>query len=35
MKVTILKEAGYEEALLGLSLSFNRPWSEMVELSVQ
>ena len=33
MKVTILKEAGYEEALLGLSLSFNRPWSEMVRVS--
>jgi len=29
MKVTILKEAGVEEALLGLSLSYNQPIEKM------
>jgi len=29
MKVTILKEAGVEEALLGLSLSYNQPVEKM------
>jgi hypothetical protein len=29
VKVTILREAGYEEALLGLSLSFNQPLDKM------
>jgi len=33
MKVTILREAGYDEALLGLSLSYNRAVEEMPEVA--
>ena len=29
MKVHVLREAGYEEALLGLSLSYNQPIEKM------
>jgi len=29
MKISVLKEAGYEEALLGISLSYNSPLSRM------
>ena len=33
MKVTILREAGYEEALLGLSLSYGQPVEEMPQVA--
>lgn len=33
MKIKIIKEAGYYEALLGLSLSYNRPVDEMIKVS--
>ena len=33
MEISVLKEAGYEEALLGLSLSYNRPIEEMVSVA--
>lgn len=33
MEVTVLHEAGYEQALLGLSLSYNRPVEEVVAVA--
>ncbi len=33
MKVQILKECGYEEALIGLSLSYNKPVEEMPQVA--
>ena len=33
MKVVVLKEAGYDEALLGLSLSYNKPIEEMPQVA--
>jgi len=33
MKVQVLKESGYDEALLGLSLSFNKPVHEMPKVA--
>lgn len=35
MKVQILCEAGYEEALLGLSLSYSRPFKEMSKVAAK
>lgn len=35
MKVVVLREAGYGEALLGLSLSYNRPIERMSEVAVR
>lgn len=33
MKVSVLREAGYEEALLGLSLSYGKPVEEMPQVA--
>lgn len=33
MKVQVLREAGYEEALLGLSLSYNQPIEKMARVA--
>lgn len=35
MKVTLLREAGYEDALLGLSLSYNQPLDKMAGVAVR
>jgi len=35
MKVDVLREAGYEEALLGLSLSYNRPVEDMPSVAAR
>ena len=35
MKVKVLRECGYEEALLGLSLSFSRPVEEMSKVALR
>lgn len=33
MKIRVLREAGYEEALLGLSLSYNQPTEKMARVA--
>ena len=35
MKVTVLNEAGYDEALLGISLSFNQPIENMPRVATK
>ena len=35
MKIHVLREAGYYEALLGLSLSYNRPVEEMEDVALK
>jgi len=35
MKVEVLREAGYEEAMLGLSLSYNQPADEMPRVATK
>lgn len=35
MKIHVLREAGYYEAMLGLSLSYNRPVAEMEDVALK
>ena len=35
MKIKVLREAGYEEALLGLSLSYEQPIENMPKVTLK